>query len=164
VLVVGVGDELGRALVARLVVEGDEVRVIEDRPDAVDGWKRLGAHVAPGSPDDPDLVERAAQDARTIVVGDGDEAIVSAAIEGARLAGGGGIRIVVVATMGPTEHVRASGGELIVLRTSASIAATDVAAAVDAADDVEEVPSDELDLTGPTAWRALRLDPPSYLS
>jgi hypothetical protein len=56
---------LDEAIVARLLAHGDEVRVLSDGERST--WIELGAFVAQGGADDPDLIERAAQNARTLV-------------------------------------------------------------------------------------------------
>ena len=68
VLVVPDGSgELGRAVVARLLSQGDEVRAIVPA-GGEQTWRELGVHVAVGDPADADLVERAAQSCRTVVL------------------------------------------------------------------------------------------------
>jgi hypothetical protein len=70
--------ETGTALIERLTAQGDEVRVIERDPQLADRWRTLGAFVAQGSADDPDLIERAAHSCRTMVMFEMDDSAASA--------------------------------------------------------------------------------------
>jgi nucleoside-diphosphate-sugar epimerase len=180
VLLVGVRGELGRAVAVRLIAEGDQVRVVEDRPAAADEWVRLGAHVAHGSGADPDLIERAAQGVRTVVVGEDESVaateVVDAVLEGARIGSRSDIRLVVLTTAssgeGPAGAVVSSGLDHVIVRIpttrrflrsswsryAASIEA--LAAVIDAADDLAGNPREELDLSSEAAWNRLRLEPP----
>lgn len=63
--------DLGPILVERLVDQDDEVRVIETEGARGPEWRRLGAHVAVGELD-ADLIERAAQNTRTVVAFDAE--------------------------------------------------------------------------------------------
>ncbi len=64
--------------------------MIEADEPAADRWRSLGAHVASGPQWDADLVERAAQNVRTIVVGDRHDRdpteLMEALVEGGCLA------------------------------------------------------------------------------
>ena len=68
ILLIDPPEELGAAVVRRLVDDGDEVRVLIRERGGTQYWKELGAHVAVGDPADDDLVERAALNVRTIVL------------------------------------------------------------------------------------------------
>jgi uncharacterized protein YbjT (DUF2867 family) len=178
VLLVGVRGELGGAVAARLIAEGDEVRVVEDRPAAAEEWVRLGAHVAHGSGADPDLIERAAQGVRTVVVGEDESVaateVVDAVLEGARIGSRSDIRLVVLTTAssgeGPAAAVVSSGLDHVIVRiptrtrffrtTRTALAAEALAAVIDAADDLAGNPREELDLSNEAAWNRLRLEPP----
>jgi hypothetical protein len=160
---------VGAAVVAKLLDAGDDVGVVEPSATEVGRWRRAGAHVARGQPSDADLIERASQNARTIVVLEADEEILGAAIEGARLAGVERI----VATSGRdrskvTGLLRSSELDYVWLHTAnrlrAAASPADVAIAVDAADDLAGHPRLELALRTPEAWRLLRLDPPRRFS
>ncbi|MDQ4025866.1 MAG: hypothetical protein M3217_10325, partial [Actinomycetota bacterium] len=78
VLLAGLGSELAAAVARRLLHEGDQVRMIV-RPGLDEAPP--GVHVAAGELSDEDLVERACQGVRTIVVGDvrAEEATVALA-------------------------------------------------------------------------------------
>ncbi len=161
----GASGELGAAVVNRLLEAGDEVGVVEPSPERSETWRRAGAHVARGSARDADLIERASQNARTLVVLDVDQEILRAAVEGARLAGVE--RIVVTGTRTLPEStalLRSSGLDYVVLETGRRLlgaaAPANVARAVDAADDLPGRPRLELLLRTAEAWRELRLDPP----
>jgi hypothetical protein len=170
VLLVGGEGALAEEVVRRLVSAEDEVRVIEQDPEAASRWRSLGAHVALGSAADPDLVERAAEYARTVVVFDrGPEwrqEVLAAVLEGA------GSARVVLCSESADERIAAalaeSGFDHIVLRTrrrsrwplrTVTVSAQDLAEAVDAADDLAGNPRLDLDLGSPEGWRALRLAP-----
>lgn len=166
VVVVGASGELGAAVVNRLLEAGDEVGVIEPSPERAEGWRRAGAHVARGSSSDADLIERAAQNARTLVVLGADQEVMSAAVEGARLAGVERI-VATGARFEPelTALLRSSGLDYVVLETGRRLlggaaSPADVGRAVDAADDLPGRPRLELSLKTTEAWRELRLEPP----
>jgi uncharacterized protein YbjT (DUF2867 family) len=175
VLLVDVSGELGAAVVSRLVSLADEVGVVEDDPDAARKWARLGAHVARGDSTDADLLERAAQQVRTVVVaqraGVALVEVVRAVVEAARLVPGD-VRLVVCmqGDDDAEEAIRSSGLDHVILRTakprgrlrrrSRRLSVGKVAEAVDAADDLAGHPSLDVDLTVPDGWRALGLDPP----
>lgn len=163
VLLIGAEGDVGESVVTRLVEQGDEVRVIEPDPGAAGGWRSLGAYVAAGSPDDADLVERAAQDVRTIVVLSDVE--LDAVIRGARAARVG--RLVVCTASGERHDLDASDVEYVVLivpkarfgrRTAVSPAA--LAEAIDAADDLAGRPRMLVDLGDASGWARLGLDAP----
>lgn len=165
VVVLGASGELGTAVVNKLLEAGDDVGVIEPSPERAEGWRRAGAHVARGNSNDADLIERASQNARTIVVLDADQEVLSAAVDGARLAGVE--RIVATGARTAPELIallRSSGLDYVVLETGRRLlgAATpaDVGRAVDAADDLPGRPRLELSLRTTEAWRELRLEPP----
>ena len=169
VVVLGAAGDVGAAVVAKLLEAGDEVGVVEPSAQEAERWRRAGAHVARGHPSDSDLIERAAQNARTIVVLEADEELVGAAIEGARLAGVE--RIVVTsgrARSKVTARLRSSELDYVWLHTGNRLRAAahpaQVAMAVDAADDLPGHPRLELALRTAEAWRLLRLDPPRRLS
>ena len=165
VVVLGASGELGAAVVNRLLEAGDDVGVIEPSPQRAEGWRRAGAHVARGSSSDADLIERAAQNARTLVVLGADQEVVSAAVEGARLAGVERI-VATGARFEPelTALLRSSGLDYVVLETGRRLlgaaSPADVGRAVDAADDLPGRPRLELSLKTTEAWRELRLEPP----
>ena len=173
VLLVGLPARVARRLVDHLVAQGDEVRIVEQDQRAAEEWKARGAHPARGAATDADLIERAAQGVRTVIVGDargaGGPAVVNAAVAGAKLAAarGEGVRLVLLAAHPPrdaVEAVRASGMDYVVLWTTASSQLwppsarrrlDDVVAALDAADDLSGNPRLELDLRDTGSWRVL---------
>lgn len=173
ILLIAPDEERGPAVVKRLLDEGDVVGIIEDDPRRAAMWRRLGAHVAVGSGADADLVERAAQHARSIVVFGGrpaGEEELAGVLQGARLAPGGAARIIYVAA-DPSPRTRStlrasafdyvllrSGGRSGWIRRGAVVSAGDLAEAVSAADDLAGEPRLEVDLTQPDGWRALALD------
>lgn len=189
VLLVGIAGSSGEAIVRRLVAQGDEVRVVEGDPEARERWRSLGAYVARHDDDMADLVERAAQNVRTIVIGDvsaHDRDDVRAIVTGASAARVE--RIVLYGTLAsgktldavrefPYQHVVLSTGRkrllggglanpfssLIIKWSGVKRKGLDdeaLAAAVDAADDIAGDPRLELDLSDPGAWPELGLDPP----
>jgi len=176
ILLVGAAGSPADAVVTRLVSAGDQVRVVDEEPGRGAGWRALGAHVARGDPSDYDLIERAAQNVRTIVVlaGKKDDLgpVLDGVIEGARRATVD--RIVLCAARPAREVVdrlARSGLEYVVLAygekrallpssLSKSVSPEDLARAVDAADDLGGSPALDLDLTRRAQWRPLALDPP----
>jgi hypothetical protein len=175
VLLVAAEGGLGDAIVARLLGSGDEVRVVGAGTEDAERWRSRGAHIAAGDPRDGDLVERAAQNVRTIIGFDDADSGWSGALEAA-ISGGeraGVERIIVCATSEKTTvEVRVSKSplEYFLLVTgpargwrtlgSRTVATEAVAVAVDAADDLAGHPRVVLDLRRPEAWRILELAPP----
>ena len=159
VLLVDPPTEVGRAIVTRLVHQGDEVRVVVERDDG--SWRKLGAHVAVGDPADDDLVMRAGQHARTIVLFGNGPAELKAALDGAVSAR---IERGVLLVPPGTDISGASPDRLrsyVVLRTGRSrwgrraLQPQDIAVAVDAADDLAGEVRLDLDLTRASAWEVL---------
>jgi uncharacterized protein YbjT (DUF2867 family) len=139
--------ELGGVLIERLISEDDEVRVIEPRPDRAQTWRDLGAHVAAG-PIDADLVERAAYNTRTVVVFDAAE--LREILEGVLNAGVG--RLVMCTPRldrGAIELIAQAGVDYVALASGRfrRRSADEVAAAIDAADDLQGEPRLTVDLT-----------------
>lgn len=179
ILLVGDAGSQADAVVTRLVSAGDQVRVVEEEPGGAAGWRALGAHVATGDPADYDLIERAAQNVRTIVVLAGKRhdvgPVLDAVIEGARRAS---VERIVLCAARPAPEVVdrlvASGLEYVVLgygekrallpaSLSNSVSPEQLAKAVDAADDLGGHPALNLDLTRRAQWRPLALDPPDNI-
>ncbi|CAN5522131.1 hypothetical protein BH24ACT26_BH24ACT26_08020 [soil metagenome] len=176
-LLIGPSAAIGEALVPRLLRQSDEVRVVEEDAGLAATWAALGAHVARGSRSDADLVERAAQNVRTIVVmprpGDDAVELLSAVVDGATHASPS-MRIVVCAShvdASVASVVKDSGLDHVVLRTGAKLGgflpltvervpATALAEAIDAADDLPGSPKLDLDLTVRGSWGALHLSAP----
>ena len=167
ILVIGLPDDVTACLIERLIEEDDEVRVLA-RDDA-EPWRARGAHIARGAEWDADLIERAAQNVRTIVLGDahGEDpaTFLATALEGARWAAQT-IRMVVVGVPGDSalKALKASDLDYVLLTLPrvgllrrGTIDPARVAEAIDAADDLAGNPRLELDLGTPDAWRALRL-------
>ena len=164
VLIVGAEGEVGEAVIARLVEQGDEVRVIEPDERAGERWRALGAHVATGSPGDADLVERAAQNVRTLVAL--RELDYAPLVQGAVAAGVG--RFVVAAEGSDRFGLEDVDVEFVILlvaqspfRRRPSLAPAALALAVDAADDLAGAPRIYVDLRVGEGWRRLGLDPPA---
>lgn len=168
ILVIGPDVGVDRAIVERLISEGDEVRVATDRVADAPVWKDIGAHVALGDINDPDLIERAAIGCRSVVVagGNDDDSIVS----GAHAADVGRV-IVLVRTrrladvvLERTEKIHEMDYVLITTRRgkipwSSEIESQDVAAAVSAADDLAGHPRLIVDLATSEGRRSLGLAP-----
>lgn len=151
VLLAGLEVEVGRALTRRLLEEDDQVRVILGAGEDAAAYE--GAHVAIGDVADDDLVERAAQGARTIVLGDIDRA---AALTGAARAGVD--RAVLVGRGDVPEGM--SWVMLVVPRSRLRRKGLDpetIAEAIDAADDLAGEPRLTADLGTDEGWAALRL-------
>jgi hypothetical protein len=174
VLLVAPAGAAGDAVVTRLLDAGDEVRIVAAGSEDVERWRSQGAHIARGDPRDDDLIERAAQNTRSIVVFVEETATqetLTAALAGATAAGVErlivlcrALRPEVQATVAraPLDYLLLVTGlplrRRISLRPSPTPEA--VARAVDAADDVAGHPRSVLDLRRAKAWRALKLDPP----
>jgi hypothetical protein len=171
ILLVGLDEDLMPALIRRLTEQGDEVRALEYDDAASDRWRSLGAHVASGPQWDADLIERAAQNVRTIAVGerhDRDPAeLMDALVEGGALASPA-MRLVVVGRLQPQAlaALRGSKLEYVILEgverrgllgRRPTLSPEKLAEAVDAADDLAGHPRLELDLTDERAWAELKL-------
>ncbi|MBW3595153.1 MAG: hypothetical protein KY391_06200 [Actinobacteria bacterium] len=165
ILLIGDPGSLGEVLVRRLVSQGDEVRAIATDPGAND-LAAHGVHIARGRDLDADLVERAAQNVRTIVTF--DASVLEPVIDGATAANVD--RIVVCAAVvaeGEREQLRTSKLEYVVLvpprkgLLRRGIPDDALAEAIDAADDTSGRLRLELDLNESAAWAALGLDPPA---
>ncbi|HWC14353.1 MAG TPA: NAD(P)H-binding protein [Actinomycetota bacterium] len=147
----------GEATVRHLLGEGDEVRVLVRNKDHGGTWKAAGAHVAAGDPSDEDLVERACQNVRTIVVfGTPGPALLT----GARAAGVGRVISVTaspIETVEDLEHVALVVGRRWWPRSGRSH--EDVAVAISAADDIVTVPHGPVHLGEARGWRSLKLEP-----
>jgi hypothetical protein len=170
VLVVEPDEVNGPAVVARLVDDGDDVGVIVADPEAGERWRSLGAYVAVGSADDADLIERAGQHARSIVLFDASPAVLKAAAEGARMASASPARIVYLSTSQTRsdDALEESGLEYVLLvvpikrvgvrRRRSSVAAERVAEAVSAADDLAGEVKLSLNLADEHAAGVLKLN------
>ena len=162
--------EFGPELVRRLVSEGDEVRVLTRDSSDAEGWRSLGAFVAIGDPMDADLVERACQNVRTLViVAPGrrrSTSLLQSLVAAAGAAGTG--RIVVCTSDPPTEMVEVletSGLEYVVLNAGRrgflprkGPDMPTLAAAVSAADDLAGEPRMVVDLTTDEGLEAVGLN------
>lgn len=177
VLLLGLESNFGSAVIQRLLDEDDIVGVIEEDRARGEEWKKLGAHVALGSPADFDLIERAAQHARSIVIvesGLSDAgAVVEATLMGARLVPGEQARIIfVTAAPDPEIGETLTGSEFdflilkigtgkSLIRRSRPMPPEQVAEAINAADDFAGSPRLEVDLGSNDGWSALGLEPPA---
>ena len=166
ILLIGDPGSVGEVLVRRLIAQGDEVRAIATDPRAGD-LAGFGVHIARGPDLDADLVERAAQNVRTIVSFDPGDDVMEPIVEGARAARVE--RVVVCAKAIPSttgERLRASDLDYVLLqaprRTGFRKTFSDeaIAEAIDAADDIAGPVRAELDLSEGEAWARLKLDPP----
>lgn len=161
--------QVGTAAIERLIGQGDEVRVIEADRDLAERWKSLGAYVALGASDDPDLIERAARSCRTMVLFGLDDAglpRLETALEA--VAPTTVDRVVAVATGRGTrclDLLRSQATDYVFLRASrprtfwsrSSTTPFAIAEAIDAADDLAGAPRLELDLSDRGAADALGL-------
>ena len=165
ILLIGDPGSLGEVLVRRLISQGDEVRAIatEGSEGELAGH---GVHIARGPDLDADLVERAAQNVRTIVTF--DTSVLEPVIAGAQAARVE--RIVLCATSVPEADrasLRASGTEYVILQLPRKgllrkgVPDDAVAEAIDAADDMSGKLRLELDLNEDVSWTMLNLEVPS---
>ena len=174
ILLIGLDKDVMPALISRLTAQGDEVRVLEADEGASDRWRSLGAHIATGPQWDADLIERAAQNVRTIVVGEHHDRdpveLMDALVEGGGFASGE-MRLVVVGELPPRalSALRGSKLEYVILGSTMrrgllgrkpTVIPEQLAEAVDAADDLAGSPRLELNLSHERSWRELKLDPP----
>jgi hypothetical protein len=150
------------------------VRVVEPDEGAALRWAALGAHVARGSPLDPDLLDRAAHGVRTVVVfldaaRSGRDLL--ATVLGSEEAPPPSFRLVACMASPPAgalEAIERSGVDHVVLlsgarrwarrRRTASVG--QLVAAIDAADDIAGEPRLVLDLGRAQDWAELGLVPP----
>lgn len=169
VLLIGLSDPIARELIPRLVAQQDEVRAIEDRDDRADEWRELRAHVAHGPRDDVDLIVGAAQNVRTIVVGQRAFAEMSVILSAAAAARDVDRVVVCAGRIDPVvaDAVQDAPVDHVILRLPrgrafgrARLTTDAIAAAIDAADDLAGNPRLDLDLAAPEAWAALRLPSP----
>ena len=154
-MVVGRG-EVEPAVARRLLDQGDEVRVVVAEADEKPAWVALGTHVAVGDPTDDDLIERAGQSARTLVLFDAhanDRAVVAAATKAAAAAAIDRLvlcapdlsaEILELVAGAQASYVALSYGRRLSLKGRVSVEV--IAEAVDAADDMSGEPRLTLDL------------------
>jgi hypothetical protein len=167
VLLIGVAGDLPATVADRLIAQGDEVRTIATDPKLED-LASHGVRIARGPYLDADLVERSAQNVRTIVLFDADDEVMDAVIEGANAARVERVVLCSGAIPDPVrERLRASGLEYVVLqvprkgRFRKGVPDEALAEAVDAADDMAGKLRLELDLNESDAWQTLKLEVPS---
>ena len=164
VLLIGGGGTLAGLVADRMIAQGDEVRAISvDGSDLAD----RGVHIARGPFLDADLVERAAQNVRTVVLFDVTDEVVTEVVSGARAARVERLVVCAVAVPESTrEGLRGSGLEYVVLqpprkgRFRRGVPDEAIAEAIDAADDMAGRLRLELDLNERDAWETLKLEPP----
>lgn len=166
VLLVGNGGELAGLVADRMLAQGDEVRAIAVEGD-LETLATRGVHIARGPFFDADLVERAAQNVRTVVLFDTTEEVVGDVIEGARAARVDRIvRCSTTAQEPVRKALRDSGLEYVVLqmprkgRFRKGVPDGAIAEAIDAADDMGGRLRLELDLNERDAWETLKVEPP----
>ena len=168
VLLVGADEELGGAVVRRLIEQDDEVRVVENDPSRASLWKSLGAHVARGDASDPDLVEWAAQHVRTIVLFESGEHTLNAVLQGAAAARAERLVLCTTAlSAAAARSVDAKAKDYVVLlvprgrdRWRRRQRIDRLAEAIDAADDLAGNLRVVLDLEAAASWSALGLEGP----
>jgi hypothetical protein len=169
ILLIGLDDPLVEVLGRRLVAAGDEVRVLVTDGGG-DRYRNAGLHVATGDRlDDDDLIERAAQNVRTIVLGDlRSLEVMDAVVTGAKAADVSRLVAVVPTPLDDlVTKLAESGLEYVVLVTGRrpltrrrKLGDEPLAAAVDAADDLADELHVVLDLTSSASWAVLKLSPP----
>lgn len=168
VLLIGWEGDEATAAIRRLRSQGDRVQVVEPDRFAAQMWRDLGAFVAAGDSTDPDLVERAAYETRTLALFDrGRPGVAAAIIEGVRIAGA--VRLVLF-TGDPKGEVAtafsSSGMSYVIvalpkktLLGRARIEPGRLAEVLDAADDLDGEPGLAVDLSTDAGWQALGLKP-----
>lgn len=169
----GLEDEVTEVLAMRLIAQDDEVRLVLGDASGRDRWQGLGIHVAVGDVTDDDFMWRACTNVRTIVAGDApplEDPTVRAALAPI-VAKTDADRLVVVGPPDDDELARSapsSGLSHVVLRfrKRSLLGRTrppepdQLAAAIDAADDLAGEPRLDLDLSQAASWAELRLAPP----
>ena len=161
---------VANALIDRLRLADDQVRVLlADDGDAgvVEGLREQGVHVAFGDPANGDLMERAAQGCRSIVLFEPNEAMRDKAVEAARFARVE--RLIACTRAGRASdtpeadavasYVWLRGRPKGIVRPGVSWEA--FASAIDAADDLAGDVKLDLDLGTAEAWRTLGLEAPA---
>lgn len=166
ILLIGDPGSLGEVLVRRLISQGDEVRAIATEATAGE-LAGYGVHIARGPDLDADLVERAAQNVRTIIAFDTATEVIESVVEGGRAARVE--RIVLCASTVPEvvrSRLRDSDLDYVVLQAPRKglfrkgLNEATLAEAIDAADDMAGRLRLELDLNESAAWKLLNLEPP----
>ena len=167
VLLVGAAGDLPATVAGHLMSQGDEVRAIATEP-ALEDLASLGVRIARGPYLDADLIERSAQNVRTIVLFDADDDVLEAVIEGAQAARVERVIMYSGSIAEPVrQRLRGCGLEYVVLqvprkgRFRKGVPDEAVAEAVDAADDMVGTLRLELDLNESEAWQTLKLETPS---
>lgn len=168
------GPALGRwsgvtdAVIERLKAAGDQVRVLVDERDdseIVERLRRGGVYVALGDASNGDLMERAAQGCRTIVLFDPSSELAAKALEAARFAR---VERLIVCSKGPRRSEDFDAGEQSFVWLGgrpkgglrAGVGWEDFAAAVDAADDLAGDVQLDLSLDRAEDWSRLGLTRP----
>lgn len=166
ILLVDPDETWGPAIARLLLQEGDEVRVLTPNPAR---WEGKGMYVAPGDPLDPDLVERACTNVRTVVLTSTGRKVPLSLVDGvlSAAATAGTDRVVVCTPTTDPELMRAleAGGlSYVVLVTGrrgflskVTVDPVSVAHAVSAADDLAGQPELTVDLTTEAGRKELRL-------
>ena len=167
ILLIGDPGSLGEVLVRRLISQDDEVRAIATEASG-DDLAGFGVHIARGEDLDADLVERAAQNVRTIISFEPSAEVIDQVVEGARAARVE--RIVLCAATIPEpvrDRLRSSDLDYVVLESPRKglfrkgVADDALAEAIDAADDMSGRLRLELDLNESASWALLNLVPPA---
>jgi TrkA-N domain len=180
VLVIGDAPET-ETVVRFLIAEGDQVGVIEADRKQLQRWASIGAYAALGDAEDPDLVERCATQARTIVVfespgpgGPNITDVLRAVLHAGQMLPAAPRLVMVSQNPSLTVQAQLNSAALdyIVLRTGLArgllrrgpkaIPADKLAEAVNAADDLAGEPRLDLDLARRSGWEALRLEPGEF--
>jgi Trk K+ transport system NAD-binding subunit len=143
ILLVEPARDIATSVVIKLLDQGEEVRIVAIAPEPE--WSDLGAHIARGDGTDADLLERAGQGARTVVLFDPSGEQAAAAVEAATNAR---IERLVVCSkrMGEEVDVVRTSGLSYVLLLTGRRARNSAADAIDWADDVAGDVKLEVDL------------------
>ena len=168
VLFAGLDHSLALITARRLIEQGDEVRVLLTEERFADAYRAVGVFVALGSElGDPDLVERACQNVRTLVLGPISKEVLEHMLMGTAPAGVG--RLVYVTERPGSELgvIERASHSYVVLRCPRPgllgrnrLDPATLAEAIDAADDLDGEPRLDLDLGTDAAWAELKLPTP----
>ncbi len=166
ILIVGGGIPLTTALIEVLLERGDEVRVVEDDPELITRWRSRGARPARGAVDDVDLITRAAEGARSLVLC--DEFFSLATVPEIETYLSSDTRLIFVLEHSDPAVRLPSARQHVILRRLATrsrwggrrgLGYDAIARLVDAADDIVGEPSLDLDMRDAASWLRLGLDP-----
>ena len=159
----------GLEIARYLIEEGDEVRVVvTDHADRT-AFEEIGAYVAVGDPGDDDLIERACQNVRTVILHDPPlkrlVPVLPDIVRGARRAGVDRMILAAERPLQVADVFDKDAMSYVVMTTrgrglrTRRVPVRDLAEAISAADDLAGEPHLAVDLSTSEGWQDLRLSP-----